>query len=227
MWYVGAIIISMCILKFIKEKRTLQAVVGISAAVYFSGLLLGSYSGIIRGTAVEPFLQKYYFDIFHDTNNVFFFGFPFFSFGYYIRLYGMPKLLRKKNSCIAAAVISYVLLFTELTLITKLLPEPIDGSYKFFIFLPFFEISLLCLLLQTEIRLSFDAKILRKLSTGIYFSHVAVYSSIYIISGVLYHFGIISENLNNTTVFFATAVLTTAIAVAVYKIDNKYLNKLF
>lgn len=227
MWYVGAIIISMCILKFIRKKKHLQAVVGISAVVYFAGLLLGSYSGILRGTAAEPFLQKYYFDIFHDTNNVFFFGFPFFSFGYYIRQYGIPKPLRKKKNCIIAAVAFYVLLFAELLLVSKLLPEPIDGSYKFFVFLPFFEISLLCLLLQTEIRLNFDAKILRKLSTGIYFSHVAVYSSVYIISGVLYHFGIIPHPFNNTIVFASTAVLTTAIALVVYKIDNKYLNKLF
>ena len=145
MWFVGALMISMVILKFIKNKQTLKIAICISMICYFAGLFLNSYSEVIRGTSLEPLALKY-IDIFGSTRNFIFIGFPMTSIGYYIGQYGIPRIFQKKGVCLGMFFLAWVIQLIEV-LYLKNKADTFSGGWSYYFSLPLLVFSLLCFLI--------------------------------------------------------------------------------
>lgn len=233
MWFVGALIISMVILKFIKTKRTLCIAIVVSLVFYYMGFLLDGYSEFLEGVVSKPHFVETYFDFFESTRNFLFKGFPLVALGHYIGQYGIPKVFQKRTTCALVAAASLVIMFIT-SGIDKIFPAlEIKGWYFYFgfSFLRMLQLlavlAILCLLLQTNIKIKTDTRIIRKLSTGIYFSHMTVLLCVNLLSGILYHFGIIEKNFNSVVQFVLISGICVMLTLTVTKINNKCLNKLF
>lgn len=225
MWFVGALMISMVICKFIKTKKQHVVAIVVGLILYLFGISLNSYSGFLTRTQIGDVLVKYYKNTFDSTRNFVFTGFPMFILGYYIGRYGIPKFFSKKNCVLTSLFGWFLLLFLSLILRRK--PDAFSGGYLYLIALPLIVFSVLCFLLQTENKFKFDTKILRKISTGIYFSHTPILVCISYLSGILYHFNLIENTFNTVIQFVMLSLITTVFSVIVIKLDNKFMNKLF
>lgn len=225
MWFVGALMISMVILKFIKNKNALRLAICVSLIFYFIGLFLNSYSELIRGTTLEPYALKY-IEIFESTRNFVFIGFPMTSIGYYIGRYGIPKFFQKRGICIGLFSFALVIQLVEI-LYLKDKPNTFSGGWSYYFSLPLLVSSLLCLLLQLNLKFNINTVYLRKLSTGIYFSHLVIIVCVSTLSGVLWHFNVIENNFNTVIMFILVSIISTVFTMVVIKLNNKWLNKLF
>ncbi len=225
MWFVAALMISMVILKLIKNKKALSIAICISMIFYFVGLFLDSYSEITRGTIFEPYALKY-IELFGSTRNFVFIGFPMTSIGYYIGQYGIPKLLKNKINCVVTFIVAWIVLFFEVNFV-KNMSNTFSEGWSYFFLLPLVVLSLLCFLLQLNINLNVNTFLLRKISTGIYFSHLVILVCVNTLGGILCKFNIIEQNFNTVLIFLLVSVIATIFSIVVIKLNNKLLNKLF
>lgn len=224
MWFVGAIIISFVILNRVKTKKAAVCVTAVSLGFYFAGLGLNSYSSLFVGTPAEALLQKYYFDIFESSRNFLFLGLPFISIGYYFGQFANEKK-RLKSVLVTLFVLACIGTFAEfLFLYSK--PEPMENGVRYYFSTPLAVVTLMLLLSGIEVKSDRNYRYVRKLSSGVYFSHLTILVVLTTVNGLLYHFGLRDNSFPNTALFLLTSICSLIFTSVVIKINNKYLNKI-
>lgn len=224
MWFVGAIIISFVILNRVRSKKAAIAVCVVSLVFYFIGLGLNSYSSLFVGTPAQALLQKYYFDIFESSRNFLFLGLPFISIGYYFGQCANEKK-RSKSVLLTLFVLACIGTVAEfLFLYSK--PEPMENGVRYCFSTPLAVVTLMLILAGIEIKSDRNFRYVRKLSSGIYFSHLTILVVLTTVNGLLYHFGLKGSSFPNSALFLLTSVCSLIFTSIVIKINNKYLNKI-
>lgn len=167
-WFLEVLIIFGIVIYFLKDKKQLNIVFLISFIFFLFGLYITTYRYLFIGTKWEigiTFFHKYYY-----TNR-----FPIFMLflpllGYYIRKYDIDNKL-KLRQVIVFLLISWGLLILESY---KFYDKSFTyGDYDFFLCTPIVASLLFLLLKKTDIKLNFNTKVLRSMSTSIYYCHYA------------------------------------------------------
>lgn len=210
MWYVGALMFSFIVLAFLKTKKSFMISMAIGILFYIMGLLMGSYSGIFTGTMIEPVLQNYYM-LFVSSSNGLFVGYIFVAIGYYFGNYKEKEANIKRSWM--QLLIGYIVLAAELAAIGLVLPKTLQGNYDFLLGILIIVPALFELVQKCKVSDNISTGFMRKASSAIYFSHMAVISAVHIMFRTHY----IVE-------FLLVAVLVTLGSYIVYKWNNKYIN---
>lgn len=210
MWYLGALIFSFLVLAIIKTKKSFLISIPIGILFYIFGLFLGSYSGIFTGTIIEPVLHHYYM-LFVSSSNGLFVGYIFVAIGYYFGAYKEKETKVQKSWL--QLLIGYVVLAVELAAILLVIPDCLQGNYDYLLGILIIVPALFELVQKCKIPDDISTGFVRKASSTVYFSHMAVISGVHIIFKT--HFAV---------EFVIAAVLVTLGAYIVYKWNNKYIN---
>ena len=210
-WFLGALIISVTILYFIRTKKQLKFFVIISILLYLLGLSFNTYGFVIANTRLT-FLYDFLVNKFITNRNFIFVGFSFTLLGYYLKLFEWEKI-EKIN--IKWFYVLFVLgiggLIFEAILIKKHIPTLV--SYDFFVSHLIVIPSILIISIKSKLNniIKFDTKIFRKLSTYIFFFHPFVLELLNILRNKEI-FGI----LNNNIIFFLSITFITIIIAIIY-----------
>ncbi|MBR1416419.1 MAG: acyltransferase [Bacilli bacterium] len=212
LWYVWAIIVFLLIYKVLlnvfKDKLNLNKLIIVSIFLYLFALLCNNYYFVVINTPLKSIIDLY-MKIFITPRNALFVAPIFILMGFKIAKDGyLFKRISKKKSLIATLIL-FILLIVETILIKDLNFNDDRSLYILFIlFIPSLFI------LFTKFKSQKDTKVIRNLSTGIYFMHC---SSLNILRYFIY---------NNYLLYFINIALDILVLLILYKINNKYINKL-
>lgn len=208
MWYVMGLIIAIIIIYPFLKKEKWKWLFTLSIILFFIGLLGGNYYFIIENTTLaKPLL--WYYKIFLTMCNGIFYGLPFVSCGFFIAYYKQKKTINY----------SYVFPFTIISFITLII-EVYLLENKSFLEISTLYISSIIFIPSTVLYLTkFKANkpnfsLLCKYSVGIYFMHQFI--------NYVYKYFTDLVGIKLFLVVFATTLILLTI---LYKINNKYINK--
>ena len=208
MWYVMGLIVAIILMyPFIKKgKYRLLIIIGI--ILFFIGLLSGNYYFIIKDTFMENVFASYD-KIFLTTRNGVFYGLPFVSLGFYIAYYKSRKEVNYAR-ILTMIIISFIVLVAE----AFLLESKISGESSNMFISTIILIPMVVLYLSKYKKEKPDWSSLGKYSVGIYFTHQ-------FINYVYKHF----TGLVGIKLFFLVIITSLVSLFVLYKINNKYINK--
>lgn len=212
MWYVLALIVSILLVYPLYKRDKLKLAVIIGSILYIFALLCNNYYFIIENTFVQKIVDIYLF-ITTSARNGIFEGFYFVSVGIYINKMIYDKKINNKTNLIVL-IFSYILLILEIILIKNYNHKDDHSLFVMYIIL----IPSLIVFLQ-KYSLKMNTKILRNYSSGIYFCHRFILGVITICSSIL------NIKLSSLFIFFITMTIIILLLSILYKIDNKYINK--
>ena len=208
--YVLALLVSVPIVTFFYKKDKLKLLWFISIFLYFFALLCNSYYFLIDSTPFKIVIDKY-MEIAITGRNGIFFALFFVTSGVIISKYE-NKINFKINNILLP--IFYLIFIVEILLIKG--SSYLDDHSLFISFL-FLIPSLLIFTLQFISKK--DTTKIRNYSTGIYFSHRFI---LICLTLILLLFNI---TLSNIIIFFIVIVIDVLLLTVLYKIDNRWINK--
>ena len=210
LWYIWATIIFLLIYKLLinvtKDKLNHKVLLIISLVLYVFALLCNNYYFVIENTFIGKIVDLY-LKVFVTARNGVFVSL-FLVIGLLFAKYQnkINNISRKKIGILT--FISLVLLFIEVYL-TKNCNFMDDRSLyiSFIFYIP------LLFMLASSYTSNKDSSMCRNLSTGIYFTHCV---TIHYLKFIL---------TNNYIIYIATIAIDIVILLILYKINNKYINK--
>ena len=211
LWYIWAIIIFLIIYKVLinitKDKLNHKLLLVISIILYCFALLCNNYYFLIENTFFQKIVDLY-LNIFVTSRNGVFVS-MFLIMGLLIaKNKDKIKNINKKYLCIYT-FISLIILLIEVYLIRdKAFMDDRSLYISFIFYIP------LLFLLASSYKSDKDTSVYRNLSAGIYFMHVRTIT-------LLKPFFV-----NNYLLYIVTLVVDIIILLILYKVDNKYINKL-
>lgn len=208
MWYVMGLIVAIIIIyPFIKKGKYKELII-ISLVMYLVSLLFGNYYFLIKNDTITNIFSTYK-NIFLTTRNGLFYGLPFTSFGVLIAYFKTKKEINYQR-VLSIVILSFITLLMEIFLLEK--KEVFESSSLYLsnvILIPCFVLYL------SKYKASKpDLTILGKYSVGIYFTHQCIN---YIYKDF--------TNLVGIKLFFVVITTSVILLTILYKIDNKYINK--
>lgn len=212
LWFILALIVAIIMEYYFLKNGKLKNAIFLSIILYIIALLGNSYYFILEGTPFK-WLMDAYRTICVTTRNGIFEAFPIFTIGVYMAT--KENLIEKiKNSKLIFLFIFMILVqIFEVTFIRNC--NYIDDHSLFITTIIIAPIILMFCIKYKNIKLKhINNKILRNLSTGIYFMHAPI---------INYMSSIIPQ-LDNWAIFLITIFLTQIICLVAYKINNKYIN---
>lgn len=216
MWFVGSLILAALIVFHLDSKTKLKKALIVGLLLYLIGLLFNTYAFLLSGTDLE-FINSFFVSNFNNNSNVIFLGFFWFGLGYYFNKYGSLKILNSRFKRILIIIIGFVLLYFEIRVVKGHLDVVANYEYYFahLLIIPALVVGLL------NINLKFNTRILRKLSSMMYYTHfIFIYLLIFI--GGVHHIGLLD---NPTWFYLFTCVGTIAFSYIIVKIGEKSPNK--
>lgn len=212
LWYLLAVIVAVLIILQFYKKNKLGLVVITGGVLYIFGLLCNSYYFLVENTVLQKIVDLY-LKVFLTPRNGIFVGLYFVSIGMFIAKNIDTNIIKSKLNSVVL-VISYVILFIEIFLIKNC---NFKDDHSLYIMLTIVAPELLILLIR--FKSTINTKLIRDYSTGIYFIHKIL------ISTMMIFFEIYSVTLNEYIVFLITLISCISILTVLYKIDNKNINK--
>lgn len=213
LWFILALIVAILIEYWVLKKGKIKIAICIGVILYIICLLGNSYYFLLEGTPFQRIMDLYRtFCI--TTRNGIFEAFPIFSLGVYIAT--KEKSIEKisKNKIILCFIIALLIEIFEITFIrTK---EYRDDHSLFFTTIVIASLLLMFCIKFKKIRIKkIDTKILRNLSTSLYFMHSPIINYLSLLH--IYIWG----NYKMTIMLVSAIII---INLVLYKIDNKYIN---
>ena len=208
MWYVMGLIVAVIIMYPFVKKKKYNALIIVSMILFLIGLLSGNYYFLVKDTFISDGF-KFYEKIFLTTRNGLFYGLPFTAFGYYLAYLKNDKKINYQKVLIVV-IISFITLLMEVFLLEK--KEVLENSSLYLssiVLVPSFVLYLSKYFSDKP-----NLSILGKYSVGIYFTHQCInyiYKSFTSLVGI--------------KLFFAVIITSTILLTILYKINNKYINK--
>ena len=211
LWYIWAIIIFLLIYKALinltKDRLNHKILLIISIVLYGFALLCNNYYFVIENTFIQRIVDLY-LKVFVTPRNGIFVSI-FLIIGLVFAKYE-DKFKKVNNKYIyIATLVSLIVLFVETYLIRNksfMDDRSLYISFIFYIPLLFFVVS--------KYKSNKNTSMLRNLSTGIYFMHCRTIS-------IIKYFLV-----NNYIVYLLTILIDILVLLLLYKLDNKYINKL-
>ena len=215
LWFLPALIFAVIVISLLLYKRIEpKYIVIVAACFYFIGLFGQSWFGFIAPLKeIAP--QIWSFLIFTKkvivtTRNGLFFGFIFVAMGMHLAFYSFSI---DRTQAFIGFVLSMVALFFEVVVLKYF---KFTRAYDLYLFLIPSTFFLFCFVSRLDLPDSPIYKLIRHLSTMIYFSHIWVRN---VVSKLL---GMINEPLSKSClVFILTLVITLMLSVAVIKLSEK------
>ena len=210
LWYMYALVVSIPILSLFYKKGKFVLPIVLGFFLYIFALLGNSYYFVTFKIPLLKKIMDFYVDHFLCTRNGIFVGILFVSLGVYI-----SKIINSKRINMKLVIISFILLYLVLIFeVTFIRNRVYLDDNSLFISLPFL-VSLLVIIFLKYSR-NKEHKVLRNLSTGMYFMHRVV------LEYLLIYFTF----SNNLKVFLITLVITFIITFALQSLNNKNINKI-
>lgn len=210
LWYVYALIVAVPILSLFYRKGKYILPIIIGFILYGFALLGNSYYFVACKIPILKEIVDGYIDFFLCTRNGIFVGILFVSLGVYI-----AKVIKTKNINMRFVIISFIIFYLMLVFEVYFIRYRIyTDDHSLFFSLPFL-VSLLVIIL---VKLSRDRqrKMLRNMSTGMYFMH-----------RVVLEFLLIYTSLKNNFLIFIIVLSICMIGTyLLLKLNNKYINKI-
>lgn len=208
MWYVMGLIIAIIIIcPFIKKGKYKELII-LSLIMYLVSLFFGNYYFLIKSDTISSLFSTYK-SIFLTTRNGLFYGLPFTSFGVFIAYLKAKKSINY-NKVLTIVIVSFITLLLEVFILEK--KEVFESSSLYLsniILIPSFILYL------SKFKASKpDLSKLGKYSVGIYFTHQCI--------NYIYK---CFTNLVGIKLFFAVIMTSLILLTILYKINNKYINK--
>lgn len=212
LWFVLALIVAICIEYFFLKKGKLKIAVILSVILYLIAMLGNSYYFLIEGTFVQKIIDII-LKIFTITRNGIFVGFPLFTLGICIA-YKENDITKISNKKIYIAL--FIFIVTQILEASFIRGKNYKDDHSLFLSIILISAMIVMLCIKYKnIRLKrVDTKLLRNLSTGIYFMHFPLIQYMYLLV----------PNMNPWIVFGATTIITISINWLLLKINNKYIN---
>ena len=212
LWFTLALIVAILMEYYFLKKKKLKIAIVLGIVFYIIALLGNSYYFVLEGTPLKG-LMDIYRKVCITTRNGVFEAFPIFTIGVYIAS-KEKSIERVSNSKLAFSFILIILIqILEVTFIRNC--NYIDDHSLFITTIFIVSIMLMICIKFRSVKLKFvNNKLLRNLSTGIYFLH----------SPILQYTSILNLKITNWQMFFITIFLSITICLILYKINNKYIN---
>ena len=215
LWFLSASMVAIVLSSFFIKKNKLLLAIIISIALYVIALLGNSYYFLLDNISILKKMMDFYIKIFITVRNGIFVGFPIFIIGVYLstKESNIEKIGNKK--IVFFLFIGIIVHIFEITFIRN--KNYIDDHGLFFSTI-YIAALLLMICIHNNIKFRrVNPILLRNLSTGIYFTH----------SPINKYISLINNNINCWVKFFITLFLSITVCLIVYKINNKYINKVF
>lgn len=213
LWYISSLIVAVLLINVLLKKISLKKILIISSILYLFALICNNYYFLVQNNFIGRIIDTY-MKICESGRNGLFVGLLFVSLGVFI----YDLFAKKKINywiCFIGMIISYALLVGEIFLIRgqRFLD---DGSLYIMlvIFIPFF------IAYFTKYQSKLNTTFVRKLSTGIYYSHR------FIIKICELLLPLIVVGYSKVLLFICTLVLTLIIVIIMYFINNEKINKI-
>lgn len=212
LWFVLAVIVAIGILYFFLRKDKLNLALILSGFLFIIALLGNSYYFVLEGTFFKD-LMDIYIKICISVRNGVFVGFPIFTAGVYIaQKENVIENIKKYKLYLCFAILILIQIF-EVTFIRD--NNYIDDHSLFFTTIFIVAILLmLCIKYKNIYFNKVNTKLLRNLSTSIYFMHAPI----------IRYTSLGKFEINDWTVFLGTIIITISISLILYKVNNKYIN---
>lgn len=213
LWFLLAVIVAIIIEYFFLKKNKLNWAMILSAFLFIFGLLGNSYYFAIKGTVFQKVMDMYT-NTFITTRNGIFVGFPLFTLGVciaqkeeWIKTIAKPKLY----------ILLGIVLILQIGEVTFIRNKAYADDHSLFITtIAMVAIVLtLCIKYQYVIFQKLNTKLLRNMSTGIYFMHSPVNRYLMLLQ---------IPNISNVERFSIVLAITIVIWLILYKINCKYIN---
>jgi surface polysaccharide O-acyltransferase-like enzyme len=220
MWYVGSLIISCIILIHINSKKQFYLSLYFALFLYLIGLLFNTHCYLLLNTRFS-FLYTFLTSNFQSNSNVFFCGYFWVALGIYINRFCPKSIINLKNQkiylYILYLVLSFILLIGEVYLVSHHHDLVRNSEY----YLSHLFVIPLIFIILYNINLHFDTKIIRKMSSTIYYSHyLFVYVFIYIRDNL--HFTLFN---NPNITYVVLCIFMLFLSYLLVKLNNIYVNK--
>lgn len=209
LWYIYSLLIAIPILSLFYKKGKYLLPIIIGFFLYIFALLGNSYYFV---SCKIPIVQKTvdtYVEHFLCTRNGIFVGILFVSLGVYLAKIKDKKISMKK--LIPSTIFFYILLIIEVIIVKG---RNVLDDHSLFISLPFFTV--LFVLILIKLSRNKEHKILRNMSTGMYFMHRVI----------LEYLLLCCTLSSNKKVFICVLLISMFITYILLKINNKHINKL-
>lgn len=216
MWYIQALIVGVLMWGwFINHNRiNLGMIVGV--ILYVTGSLANSSYYMVEGTSLEGVVNRY-LSIFDTPRNGVFAGFMLAGLGIYIAYKKIEVNDDNRGKYIALLLVSFVILTGEIIVCNKL--GSADNHSMFYSILVFVPVLFL-LAASVKTGPGKIYTVARKLSAGIYYSHVPM------IVVAMAGYRIISMEVSYGLLLWITDVaMCIILCFAAMKVDKKYINK--
>ena len=212
LWFMLALVVAIMIEYWVIKQGKLKWAMIISFVLYGICLLGNSYYFILEGTWLQK-LMDLYLKVCVSTRNGIFEAFPIFTVGVYIATKEKSIENIKNIKIFTFLIIALLIQAMEVTYIRG---RNYADDHSLFIMTIFVALLLLILCIKYKnLELKFvNGKLLRNLSTGIYFMHAPI-----IRYTLLFNLGV-----TNWQMFFITIILIMIICLILYKVNNKYIN---
>lgn len=212
LWYVQALIVALFLVALALNRDRLKTCISISLLLYLVGLLANTYYFVIEGTAIQNSVDVY-LNIFVSARNGIFVGLFFVAVGVWIANH---IKYHSKKSLICVTAIAYVAFVAEVCVTKEF--DSADDKSMYLMFVVLIPAMFMCIAkISLKIR---KAKLLRSLSTGIYFMHKAMIHVWLVVAMEL------KLTLKPTVEFVCILLSCVSICLVAYRIDNKKLNML-
>lgn len=214
LWFILALMISIGI-EYIFLKKGKQKYTIFLVPILFGIALLGnSYYFILENTPLKNIMDAY-LKLCISTRNGIFVGFPLFTVGVYMAKKEETILQMSKIKLYSFLILTLLIQICEVTFIRK--HNYIDDHSIFITTIFVIAIILSICVKYRNIKFrKVNTKLLRNLSTGIYFMHRPIISYI----------SLLNLNIGRWYVFFIVITISILLWFVLYKINNKYINYL-
>lgn len=210
LWFMLALIVSIYIEYLFLKKGKLKHAIILSILLFVIGILGNSYYFILNDPLKK--IMDLYLKIFISTRNGIFVGFPLFTAGVVIAK--NEKLIEKisKMKIYIALVLIIIIQIGEVTFIRN--KNYTDDHSLFFTTIFVASMLLILCIKYKDIRLKkIDTKLLRNLSTGIYFMQAPII-----------RYTLLILNIGSWGIFLITVIISITTCLILNKINNKYIN---
>lgn len=216
MWYIQALIIGVLLWGWFIEHKKVGTGIVIGIILYGIGSFANSYNYIIKETTFENLVNGY-INIFNTSRNGVFMGFALVGLGIYIADKGFHVVKENRKKYIVLSALAFVMLTCEIIMCKyKGWIDNHSMFYSILILAPM--LFLLASSVKTERKKFY--MVARKLSAGIYYSHVPM------IVIVMSFYRVINLNVSYGLLLWVTdLIMCITLCFGAMKVDKKFINK--
>lgn len=212
LWFVLAVIVAIVMEYIFLKNGKLKYAIILSIFLLGIALLGNSYYFLLEGTPLKN-LMDLYIKIAISTRNGIFVGFPIFTVGVYM---AQKEKFISKMRISKLYILMLLTLFIQICEVTFIRDKNYIDDHSLFFSTIFVVSTLLALCIKyKDLKVKkLNTKLLRNLSTGIYFMH----------SPIIRYGWLLNSNIGQWEMFFATIIISISLCLVLYKIDNKNVN---